>query len=395
MADVQTTAAIIFIFLLTLILYLERKKITIQKIFFPVLYFVMYKTKIGLNFMNWSAKKYQRFFRYFGYFGVAIGFLGMILISVALLTTFYKLFFVPAAPLAVGLVLPFKVKGSFFVPFFYWIISIFIIAVVHEFSHGVIARVYDMKLKSSGFAFLGVILPVLPAAFVEPDEKEVQKRPRIQQLSMFAAGPFSNIVLAFLVLIFTILVFSPVLNAMIDDKGVLVEGFMEDAEGNFPAKDAGMKEGELILKIDDNEFGSLENFSLSLQNKSPGDTILIGTNVSEYNLTLGSNPQDINKSFMGISINTKRIKPSFIEKYGSVLPSIIFWISGLLFWLYVLNLGIGLFNLVPLGPVDGGRMLHSVLLKFFEKRKAEAIWKAISLIFIILLVIIILAGFVR
>ena len=81
------------------------------------------------------------------------------------------LFTKPAASSGVGLVLPFKAKGVFYVPFFYWIISIFVIAVVHEFSHGLIARANNIKVKSSGFAFLALLVPIIPAAFVEPDEK--------------------------------------------------------------------------------------------------------------------------------------------------------------------------------------------------------------------------------
>jgi membrane-associated protease RseP (regulator of RpoE activity) len=60
----------------------------------------------------------------------------------------------------------------------------------------------------------------------------------------------------------------------------------------------------------------------------------------------------------------------------------------------LLNLGIGLFNLVPLGPVDGGRMLRLVLHKFFEKKRADKIWKNISVFFLTIILINILAGFI-
>ncbi len=63
--------------------------------------------------------------------------------------------------------------------------------VVHEFSHGVVARAHDINVKSSGLAFFGPIL----GAFVEPDDKELKSKPYKSQLSLFAAGPFSNIIL--------------------------------------------------------------------------------------------------------------------------------------------------------------------------------------------------------
>ena len=52
------------------------------------------------------------------------------------------------------------VPGTIFVPFLYFIISIIVIAVMHEGAHGVIARVYNMKIKSSGFALIFMLVPL-------------------------------------------------------------------------------------------------------------------------------------------------------------------------------------------------------------------------------------------
>jgi len=85
--------------------------------------------------------------------------------------------------------------------FSYWILSIFLIAVIHEFSHGVVGRAWKLKIKSSGFAFLSILVPVIPAAFVEPDEKQTAKASARAQLGMLSAGPFSNVVFAALILL--------------------------------------------------------------------------------------------------------------------------------------------------------------------------------------------------
>jgi membrane-associated protease RseP (regulator of RpoE activity) len=58
----------------------------------------------------------------------------------------------------------------------------------------------------------------------------------------------------------------------------------------------------------------------------------------------------------------------------------ILWIKDLFFWLFVLNLGVGLFNLVPLGPIDGGRMLLTALQSITHQRRADAIWKSVSFV---------------
>ena len=162
----------------------------------------MYKTKLGLNAMDWGADRFRKPIKYLSYAGIAVGFLGMVFISFILIKGMVNMFIRPEVAQGVALVLPFKMKGAIGVPFFYWIISIFIIAVIHEFSHGIVARAFKIKLKSSGFAFLAVLLPIIPAAFVEPDEKQLNKSPIYQQLSVFAAGPFSNILLAIIIFLF-------------------------------------------------------------------------------------------------------------------------------------------------------------------------------------------------
>jgi len=391
--DIQAISAITFIFLMLVFLIIKRKKIALQKILlFPLLYFAMYRTKLGLKFMESFAKKLSKPLKYIGYFGIFIGFLGMLLITYALIKNAFNLLVSPDAVPGAALVLPFKVKGAFYVPFFYWIASIFIIALVHEFAHGIIAKKYNMKIKSSGFAFLGILVPIIPAAFVEPDEKELRKRPAREQLSVFAAGPFANILLAFVVVGISALIITPLSTTLIEPDGVLITGLMED----FPAQQTGITENEIIKSIDNIETPYLTNFSEILSNKQPGDTIILETNKSTYNVILAQNPEDKDKSYLGIYVQQKtKIKESFTEKYGKFTPMVIMWFMGLLYWLYVLNLGIGLFNLAPMGPLDGGRMLLVGLQQFLSKEKAVKWWKNIGFFFLALVLINILFAFIR
>jgi len=381
--DIQSISAIVFLISLSLFLYTKRKKLKTQG-YFPLLYFSMYKTKIGLKLMDKLSKKFNKTLKFLGYAGIVIGFLGMILLSFSLIQNIYNLIITPEAAPGVGLVLPFKMKGAFFVPFFYWIISIFIIALVHEYAHGVIARVHNLKVKSSGFAFLGILVPIIPAAFVEPDEKALRKRPHKQQLSVFAAGPFANILLAFLVLGLSSLMLSPIVGSMVEYSGVEITGFIE---GQYPAEKAGIGEGEIVAAINGKEIATLDDFTNSLKDKSPGTKISLKTDKKEYNLALAKNPEDKNLGYLGIYVQQEsKIKSSFKEKYGNSIPEVIIWISGLFYWLIILNLGIGLFNLVPIGPLDGGRMLQLALQRFFKKKSADKIWYYISMTFLFIVI---------
>jgi len=381
--DVQSWAAVIFIIALTVFLYSKRDKLIVQKILFPLLYFVMYKTQLGVKSMDKWAKKYQNFILKISSFIILIGFLGMALIVFELSRSLYKILTSPESMPGVGIVQPFfpNAPGTIFVPFFYFIISIFVIAVVHEFSHGLLARAYKIKVKSSGFAFLGIIFPIIPAAFVEPDEKELAKRPAKHQLALFAAGPFANITLAFLILGFFVVAITPLSQVMMETEGIQILSLAKDNNKTYPAEIAGITPGELILEMDNIPMDSSKNFTQVLDAHKPNDTISVVTNVSTYSVTFTAHPDKPDTPYFGVTVSPKtRVKDDFIATYGSTIPKVLVWFIGLFYWLFLLNLGIGLFNLVPLGPIDGGRMLKTALLHFFKEDKATRIFVFVSVV---------------
>ena len=67
---------LLFVFGLVLmgVMLLNKKKVHVEKIFFPLIYMVMYRTKIGLNLMDRIAKKHPRLAGMFAISGIIIGF---------------------------------------------------------------------------------------------------------------------------------------------------------------------------------------------------------------------------------------------------------------------------------------------------------------------------------
>ena len=60
------------------------------------------------------------------------------------------------------------------IPLWYGIIALVVAMVIHEFSHGILSRVADVKVKA-----LGLLLFIFPiGAFVEPDEEEMKNMKR-------------------------------------------------------------------------------------------------------------------------------------------------------------------------------------------------------------------------
>lgn len=388
--DFQILGAIVFVILLSIILHLKKKKFFFMGKY-PFAYIALYRTKHGLKFMDSLAKRFSRVFKILSYPYIIIGFLLMAFFSCFLVWSFLQLFLVPEAPSGVGVVLPVPIPGAFYVPFFYWIISVFILALVHEGSHGVIARTYKMKLKSTGLAVAGLILPILPAAFVEPSEKEIAKRPLKQRLALLSAGSIANIALGLLVLLILILVTTPLANTIMDFKGVSITGYTEPG---LSAETAGLIPGHVITSIDEEKIGTINDFKQVLEQKKPADTIAVRANETAYALVLGQSPENPEKPYIGVYVEQSSDLKQSMEQYKPVL-NVLLWFLGLLYWVYLLNIGIGLFNLLPVFPLDGGRMFKDTLEHFMKKQRAMLIIKAVNFFFIIIIAISLVASFIK
>jgi len=355
-------------FLIVYIFYLtNKKKFDVQgKIFF------LYRTRFGLKLMDKMSMFCPRLLKVIGITGIIVGFIGMITMLVLLIQTTIKLVIQPAAQPGLVPVLP-GIKVSPLLPvlsFMHWIIIIFIVALVHEFSHGIFARLNRIKIKSSGFAFLGPI----PAAFVEPDEKQMEKKSRKAQLSILSAGPFSNIVLAFVVLLLMLLIFMPIQQSLTENSGIIIISTIS----NYPANISGVQPGSIVYGVNSYEVKSSDEFLEFIKNNE--DEFVLNTDRGDY--TINPIREDGNNL---IGIQATQIRDYKNKNLGT---SFFGWFIELLRWLWIISFGVGLFNLLPLGPVDGGKMLM-VGLSYFTKdeNKIKTFWKYISFFVLGLIVI--------
>jgi len=372
------------------LMMLNKKRTEIQKILFPVLYMIIYRTKLGLENMDKLAKKYPRTLNVLSYVSIVLGYIGMAFITFFLIKGFYDVLFFNA-PSPVGLVLPGveTVPGLPKLSFWHWIVAIFVLASVHEFSHGVFARLNNIKLKSSGFALLGILLPVVPAAFVEPDEKSMNKASRKAQLAVLSAGSFANFLTAIVAFLIFGFVLGPFASGLIENTGVLIT----DLEVGGPAEIAGMGINESIVSINGIAIGSIDDFKEELSKYKPYEKIEVTTDVSTYYVTLEESTDDPEKGYIGVFLipEEQKFNEEAQEKYGLFFIKVIIWVTLLFSWLFLINLGVGMFNLLPLGILDGGKMYYFAVLHLTKNEViAKRIWKYTNIVLILILLALVL-----
>ena len=390
--------------------------------------FLLLRTKKGLGFLKKIASK-KRFWKAYGSFGIVFCLISGFIVLIFFIWNFIFLLgitpeqkaalpgpeFVLALP-GINPILPME--------YFFYIILAFIVAIiVHEFSHGILAYAGDLKVKSMGLIY--IIIPF--GAFVEPDEKQLKNTKISKRMRVFAVGPLSNFVAAFIcLLLISLILFSSVQPG----SGLTVFNVYE----NSPIDDAGIKKGAIITKI--NEFDLTNNesneegvlFYRSIINQtSVNDTITISYKYNNilytkninltseysyyyknYNITKNTNK---NKTFDGVAsfilvrknldilknpfTNLSRftyfllipvmgyfegfnpIADQFTDSYIikgplSSLPKTVFWgIINALYWIFWLNLMVGLFNVLPMTPLDGGYLLNDLIRNAVKKLKKD------------------------
>jgi membrane-associated protease RseP (regulator of RpoE activity) len=274
-----------------------------------------------------------------------------------------------------------KIPGSpITIPLITGWIALFIVVLVHEFSHGVVAKAHGIKVKSSGVFFLGPLM----GAFVEPDEKQLRKQKDTVQYSVYAAGPFSNILLALICLFFLTYAVAPGMQAMTNEIGVDIVSVTD----NMPAKAANLTGGMVITAVNGEDVKNYNDFTTMMKRIRPNETVAITANNTVYNIVTIGSPDDKHQGYLGVmAASAPKTELKSNAWYFNILYAILKLIAEILSVTGILSFGIGLANLLPLGPVDGGRMLQVTLEKIKGVEKGDRIWRKITVLTLIILAI--------
>ncbi len=425
----------------------------------------LYRTQVGVRAIDRFSEKYSKLLHKMKYVVISTGFVLMGAMLWLLGKAFYIYIKIPqitdivkAPPIAP--LIPYfpKLFGmeSFFPPlyFTYFILALAIVAIVHEFSHGIFMRLFKIKIKSTGFVFLGPIL----GAFVEQDQKDMEKKKKGEQMAVLAAGTFANLVFA---LIFWLLLigffyaaFSPAgaqftaySTGLIPVGAITGLGSETFGENNLTQVDVGNMSYLLddnlrtqldpdknasvllvyhdapaikanldgvIVQIDDVMIKGRDDLADYLDGKNAGEEIRVVTNIdgemNEYDIILGEHPLHEGKGYVGIGFapeGGRGMIGSFVSLFMGFKKSstyyeprwdgnLVVFIYDLLWWVMIINLLVALFNMMPLGILDGGQFFYLAILSVTGKKGvAKVLFKVLTYAILFLFLMLMMFWVVR
>ena len=366
-------SVLVFFGVMAILVYLDRKNIEFKY------GLVIRRTKKGKKMIYKFGKKHRKKLQILGNIGVIVCIVASIIGIFYLFRSSYSILFKPEeAQQEVKLVLPsvgkMELPGFVWgVPFWYWIIAVFVVLFVHEPMHALLVRAEKIRIKSFGL----LLLVALPGAFVDPDDKQIKKVSTIKKLRIFAAGSFGNLIAAGIIMLL-ILGSNFLIDSIMSGEGIIFENTIEDTG----AQEAGL-EG-VIIGINNKEIKNILDFTESIEDVKPEDVIDVKTTEGNFRVKTIPHPDDPERPFIGISKpQTLFVYKSLLEGYGIVSERILYtisWILGLFGWVFTLNVGIGVFNLFPIKPLDGGLMLEEIVKYFYKGKNVNYIVNGISFV---------------
>jgi membrane-associated protease RseP (regulator of RpoE activity) len=180
-------------------------------------------------------------------------------------------------------------------------------------------------------------------------------------------------------------IFNPVANAYARPIGFS----FEKLETGMPAAKAGLQTGVIYDHVNGAYVNSTEAFVKAFENVKVNDTVIIGNEQNTYYVIPTSKPEKPDKPVIGVNLETR------YTNEDNIFMKIFLWLFGLLTWIFILSIGLGLANLLPVGPVDGGRMLGLSLMNTAGEKKGKMIWTKITIFMIILLLFLLLTPIIR
>jgi membrane-associated protease RseP (regulator of RpoE activity) len=280
-----------------------------------------------------------------------------------------------------------------YLPWTYGWIALVLTIIIHEAGHGIVARVYGVRVESTG---LVLILGIPIGAFVNIEREELARIRLKEKSAILTAGPMNNMIVAGLSLGLLYIVVSTLVPLPQQDGTQYGVEIMTVGDGSL-ANSIGIKEGDVILDIEGDRVEHIEDLSRLLQSNLGNNVAITWRDTNGQEITsIASIPARVqpNTGILGVTITNVSPDPELVlsryksafgsnpiaillpptmaegsvpysdlmaSKYSSTLGSSFPIIANFLFWLWFINFNVGIFNALPIGPLDGGQLYNSLI----------------------------------
>jgi membrane-associated protease RseP (regulator of RpoE activity) len=236
--------------------------------------------------------------------------------------------------------------------------------------HGVIARAEKIRLKSVGL----LLLAIFPGAFVEPDEGQLKRSKLLTRLRIFAAGSFANFSVAILIIVLFAFLIWPLASG--------TGAVLETVTPGSPAALAGLAVGQTLSSVNGHpitssywEFlGGRGYLYEEVGTVSAGDSLTFVADGKEYAVVAADNPET-GAPYVGINYS-----PVMHVPFKEFLT-----VAYLFDMIRVFSLAVGLVNILPIYPLDGGLMFEAVAGKYLKKRAAKTVTRVVTYFIVLVL----------
>ena len=280
---------------------------------------------------------------------------------------------------------------------------------IYEFSIGMGKKIFGKKNKNGETEFSVRAIPLGGYVMMAGEDVEDKKVPKdrqmcnksfIQRFMVLFAGPFNNFLFAFVILFVSALIYGavstkPIIGAVADD---------------YPAKEAGLQSGDLVISINGEAINSWDTGLIKLQTTNGKMTLFevqkSDGSVVKYEVTpVKEVDEDGNESYkFGIATSYDKEYGFFkslsyacnktISLFGSMFDTLKYLFTGkvgvnqlsgpvgiysiidsqakegleaVLYLVAYLSINVGIINLLPFPAFDGGRILFLIIEKVFKK----------------------------
>jgi membrane-associated protease RseP (regulator of RpoE activity) len=411
----------------------SKNKIWLEKKF-PV---ILIHTPFGLHFFDRvantkAARVYTRFSTY----------LMPIITALGIFLIVSSLFLVSSSGAAragqrdIGIQANLLIPGlNPYLPLTYGWIALVITIVIHEAGHGIVARVYNVKVDSTGI-LLFLVFPV--GAFVNIAQEELLKTPLKQKSAILTAGPLNNMILVAVCLIglyFLVSTLTPISTHYAPQNGVLVM----DVGDHTLAGSIGLSKGSIIESVAGQKTQNLEDLGKFLRSNLGNRVGIMWKDQTGHQIirfvTLPKHVE-ANQGILGISITNVTPDPAqalrlyksafdlrsdprihlvllFPPTIGAGLASVPYStlmapkyqssvlgpdfapVANMLYWIMFINFNVAIFNALPIGPLDGGQFYKYLIENRLgsKKNKVENVSRLVSYAMIAMVAIVIISPY--